>query len=74
MICRFLRWLSEPVERPFTPGFTILAATLATASAAASFWFAWYALETGNEHVLLVVLAFLALALWDLFRRLRKSR
>lgn len=35
-------------------------------------WFAWYALETGNSLVLLIVLVFFIAGLVDLVRRLRK--
>ncbi|MFC4006575.1 hypothetical protein ACFOY2_05040 [Nonomuraea purpurea] len=71
MIRRFWRWLFESVEQPFTRSFVAFVTVLAFASAAAGF--VWYALETGNGHVLPVIAVFLALGLADLIRRLKRS-
>ncbi|MEO3869377.1 hypothetical protein ABGB18_11145 [Nonomuraea sp. B12E4] len=72
-IRRFWRWLFEPVAQPFTRGFVAFAAALVMVSAATGFWFAWYALETGNGHVLAIVAVFLVVGLADLVRRLKRS-
>ncbi|WP_327591264.1 hypothetical protein OHA25_61115 (plasmid) [Nonomuraea sp. NBC_00507] len=73
MIRRFWRWLFEPVTRPFAPGFVAFLAALSLTTFSVSLWFVWYALETGNGHVLLIVAVFAVLGLADLVRRLMRS-
>jgi hypothetical protein len=49
----------------------ILLAVLFAVASAVAFGAAWYAMETGNGGVLLVVLVFLSSGLPDLVRRLK---
>jgi hypothetical protein len=69
---RFRRWWSEPVER-LTPGFIALLAVLYLALIAGGAWIVLYAVETGNGHVLPIILAFLVAGLADLVRRAWRS-
>ncbi|HEY9410979.1 MAG TPA: hypothetical protein VIP77_15480 [Jiangellaceae bacterium] len=73
MIRRFRRWWSKPVAWPPSPWIVVLAAAFCLAGLSVGAWFASYAVETGNEHVLPIILVFLIAGAADLVRRAWRS-
>ena len=70
---RFRRWWSTPVSWPPSPAVIVSAAALWLTAFSAGVWFISYAVETGNEHILPIILVFLVAGLADLVRRAWRS-